>query len=344
MRGTARGKNRRGEGNLYPRRGGRCAAIGGRPLAIDDATAPADTFPKLLVRNARVHRDRPALPHDDLGIWQTWTLGAGARRGALMSIGLHRLGSRSAARPSPSSAPTGRRLYWTVMAAADARRDLRCPVYADAVADETGLRAGARRGELRGGARTRSRSTRSSPVLRAACRSSSMMVYDEPQRPARLRPQPACMPSTSPSPRTAAPRSQDASWRLRLDAEIARGKGTDISHHPLHLRHDRPLEGRDAVGGCGRSRRARHRLRFDKLDRDATRCMAYLPLAWVGDHYLNYAQGYRRRASAWPVRKAPTPSMAGPARDRADLLSSRRRASSRHADAADDPHGGCRRV
>ena len=36
---------------------------------------------------------------------------------------------------------------------------------------------------------------------------------------------------------------------------------------------------------------ARDTVAFDKLtDRDEV--LAYLPLAWVGDHYLNYAQGY----------------------------------------------------
>ena len=36
---------------------------------------------------------------------------------------------------------------------------------------------------------------------------------------------------------------------------------------------------------------ARHTVAFDRLtDRDEV--LAYLPLAWVGDHYLNYAQGY----------------------------------------------------
>ena len=36
---------------------------------------------------------------------------------------------------------------------------------------------------------------------------------------------------------------------------------------------------------------ARDTVAFDKLtDRDEV--LAYLPLAWVGDHYLNYAQGF----------------------------------------------------
>ena len=42
----------------------------GEPRARD-----ADTFPKLLIRNARSFGDRPAMRHKDLGIWQTLDLG-----------------------------------------------------------------------------------------------------------------------------------------------------------------------------------------------------------------------------------------------------------------------------
>ena len=33
----------------------------------------ADTFPKLLLRNARERGGRVAFRHKDLGIWQSWT-------------------------------------------------------------------------------------------------------------------------------------------------------------------------------------------------------------------------------------------------------------------------------
>lgn len=42
-------------------------------MAIKAAAADADTFPKLLMHNARVRGARPALRHKDFGIWQTWT-------------------------------------------------------------------------------------------------------------------------------------------------------------------------------------------------------------------------------------------------------------------------------
>jgi len=37
------------------------------------SAACADTFPKLLLRNADIFADRPAMREKYLGIWQTWT-------------------------------------------------------------------------------------------------------------------------------------------------------------------------------------------------------------------------------------------------------------------------------
>ena len=54
--------------------------------------ADADTFPKLLTRNALLYGDRPAIRHKDLGIWQVWTWGEVLEEARTLAIGLHRLG------------------------------------------------------------------------------------------------------------------------------------------------------------------------------------------------------------------------------------------------------------
>ena len=65
---------------------------------------------------------------------------------------------------------------------------------------------------------------------------------------------------------------------------------------------------------------------FDKLtERDEA--LAYLPLAWVGDHYLNYAQALVAGFCIACPESADT-AMADMKRDRADVLISRRRACS----------------
>ena len=98
------------------------------------ADARADTFPKLLVRNARVRPNRTAFRHKDLGIWQSWTWGevheiVRAYASGLQALGLKRGGKIAIIgynRPY---------LYWTI-AAAQWIGAVPIPVYADSVADE----------------------------------------------------------------------------------------------------------------------------------------------------------------------------------------------------------------
>jgi long-chain acyl-CoA synthetase len=67
------------------------------------------------------------------------------------------------------------------------------------------------------------------------------------------------------------------------------GRQRDFGN-PLHVRHDRPFEGRDADGAAS-VKAAEDTAKFDNMTEN-DEVLAYLPLAWVGDHYLNYAQGY----------------------------------------------------
>ncbi len=64
-------------------------------VARSGVEAPAallDTFPRLLMRHARVRGERPALREKDLGIWQTWTWTQAAEEAAAMACGLAELG------------------------------------------------------------------------------------------------------------------------------------------------------------------------------------------------------------------------------------------------------------
>ena len=42
-------------------------------VAEESATERLETFPAVLLRNAKKWRDRPAMREKDLGIWQTWS-------------------------------------------------------------------------------------------------------------------------------------------------------------------------------------------------------------------------------------------------------------------------------
>ena len=63
-----------------------------------DGTAQADTFPKLLIRNAQVRGLRPAIRHKDFGIWQTWTWAQVLEEVTAFSVGLDELGLKQIGR------------------------------------------------------------------------------------------------------------------------------------------------------------------------------------------------------------------------------------------------------
>src|SRR5579862_4950373 len=108
---------------------------GAREDAVaQSAAARADTFPRLLIHNAAVHGDRPALRHKYLGIWQTWTWAQVLDEVRAYAVGLHRQGVRRGDAIAIVGANRPK-LYWSVMAA-QTLGAIPVPVYADAVANE----------------------------------------------------------------------------------------------------------------------------------------------------------------------------------------------------------------
>ena len=99
-----------------------------------NASAAADTFPKLLIRNALLYGTRPAMRQKDLGIWQTWTWAEVLDIVRAYAVGLHRLGLKRGETIAIVGANRPK-LYWSVMAA-QMLGAVPVPVYADAVAEE----------------------------------------------------------------------------------------------------------------------------------------------------------------------------------------------------------------
>ncbi|MCP5082961.1 MAG: long-chain fatty acid--CoA ligase [Alphaproteobacteria bacterium] len=99
-----------------------------------EAARAGDTFPKLLLRNATKFAGKPAMREKDLGIWQTWNWEDVLDEVRAFSVGLSELGIG----PGDKVAIVGDnrpRLYWT-MAATQALGGIPIPVYQDSVADE----------------------------------------------------------------------------------------------------------------------------------------------------------------------------------------------------------------
>ncbi len=97
-------------------------------------SAGMDTFPQLLIRNARDWGDRPAYREKDLGIWQSWTWREVLDEVRKLSLGLKSLGCKEGDKVAVIGANRPH-LYW-VFAAVQALGGVPIPVYSDSVAEE----------------------------------------------------------------------------------------------------------------------------------------------------------------------------------------------------------------
>ncbi len=248
-----------------------------------NAAAPADTFPKLLIRNADLFGARPAMRHKDLGIWQSWTWSQVLEIVRAYAVGLNRLGLK---RGETIAIVGGNRpkLYWSVMAA-QMLGAVPVPVYADAVADELAFVLA--HAEVRFAAVEDQEQVDKIISVKDRLPKLEEIVYDEPRGlrdydHSRLHPIEAIIADG----RKALASPAVAAW---LDGEIAAGKGSD----PSIILYTSGTTGTSkgvVLTGERSIKAAADTVAFDRLTEQDV-ALAYLPLAWVGDHYLNYAQG-----------------------------------------------------
>ena len=107
---------------------------GGDGVVESDRAGIADTFPKLLIGNAKTRGGRVSMRHKDLGIWQSWNWAQVLEEVRAFSVGLGELGLKR----GENYAVIGQnrpRLYWA-MAAGQALGAVPVPIYADSVAEE----------------------------------------------------------------------------------------------------------------------------------------------------------------------------------------------------------------
>jgi len=249
-----------------------------------DAGGLPNTFSKLLIRNAELHGSRPAMRHKDLGIWQSWTWAETLDNVRAYAAGLHRLGLARGETMAIVGANRPR-LYWSVMAA-QMIGVIPVPVYADAVAEE--LRFVLAHAEVRFAAvEDQEQVDKIQSVLDQLPRL-ERMIYDEARGlrdydHTRLN----SIESVIEDGRKAL--AADPALRAWLDAEIENGKGSD----PSIILYTSGTTGSSKGVVLTNERSiaaAADTVAFDRLS-ETDVALAYLPLAWVGDHYLNYAQG-----------------------------------------------------
>jgi len=243
-----------------------------------------DTFPKLLLRNAARFGRGPAFRHKDFGIWQTWTWAQVAEVVRAYAAGLHRLGLQ----PGDKIAIVGSnrpKLYWTIMAA-QALRAVPVPVYSDAVADELAFVLA--HADVKFVAAQDQEQVDKVLSLSDRVPHLERIVYDEPRGlgdydHSRL----TAIHDVIEDGRAAL--GSDAKLGARIEELIRQGEGSDIAII-LYTSGTTGASKGVMLSARGCIDAAIDTVGFDGLT-DSDVVLAYLPLAWVGDHYLNYAQG-----------------------------------------------------
>ncbi|MEL6287170.1 MAG: AMP-binding protein [Pseudomonadota bacterium] len=242
-------------------------------------------MPKLLLRNAARFADKPAIREKDLGIWQSWTWAGVLEEVRGYAMGLAELGLR----PGDKVAIVGDnrpRLYWTFVAA-QSLGAIPVPVYQDSVAEEMVFvlqHADTRFAVVEDQEQV-------DKVLSLADQISSLagVIYDDPRglkdyTVDKLHALDDVI-ARGKAMRAEKPELEDE-WRAQIDG----GSGSDVSvmlytsgttgtPKGVVLTNDNVI----IAAECGN--------RFDKLDENEE-MIAYLPMAWVGDHIFSYAQSY----------------------------------------------------
>ena len=256
------------------------------PSAPAAANAGAlDTLPKLLLRNAASHADRPAMRHKDFGIWQTWTWAQLRDEVCAFAIGLRKLGLERG--DVVAIIGDNRPRLYATFAAVQSLGGIPVPVYQDAVADEMAYvleHAEARFAVVEDQEQV-------DKVISIADRLPKLerIIYDEERGlaaydPARLHSFEHVQDLGREEMRA---NSGAEGWWLD---EIAKGKGADVSvmlytsgttgrPKGVMLTHDNIIVS------------AQNGNKFDGFRPDDM-LLAYLPMAWVGDHIFSYGQAY----------------------------------------------------
>lgn len=253
--------------------------------AVARAQSENDTIPKLLLRNAREHAGLPAYRQKELGIWQTWTWRQIHDEIRNLAIGLYILGLKrgEAVAIVGDNRP---RLYWT-FCAAQSLGAIPVPVYQDSVADEMAYVLD------------------HSEVVMAVVQNQEQVdkllsisdripklrriVYEEP-RGLQKYDHTHLHAMAEVQKLGIEERTKNASaddWWL---GEIAQGKASDVAVMLYTSGTTGKPKGvmltqRNIVvsGQNGNT--------FDKFTTNDT-MIAYLPMAWVGDHIFSYGQAY----------------------------------------------------
>ncbi|MDX2155525.1 MAG: AMP-binding protein [Hyphomicrobiaceae bacterium] len=244
-----------------------------------------DTIPKLLLRNGDIYGSRPAFREKDLGIWQTWTWSQVLEEVRALAIGLQNLGL---SRGDTVAIIGDNRpyLYWA-FTAAQSLGAIPVPLYQDSVADEMAYVL--EHAEVSFAVvEDQEQADKVMSIVERLPRLKKL-IYGDPRGledydPADLhalrdvqrtgREALAADPGLGKAwlDTIAAGKASDVSVMLYTSGTTGRPKGVMLTHANV------------VVSGANANK-------FDHFTPDDS-MIAYLPMAWVGDHIFSYGQAF----------------------------------------------------
>ncbi len=262
-------------------------AASGTPAqaSISAASAKHDTVPKLLLRNAELDGERPAFREKGLGIWQSWTWAQVRDEVRAFSLGLEKLGL--ARGDTVAIIGDNRpRLYWA-FTAAQCLGAIPVPVYQDSVASEMAFVLN--HAEVKFAIVEDQEQVDKLLAIAEQVPSLKEIVYEDPRGLQKYERGHLHSIDELMQVGRASLKSDPTASDTWL-AEIAEGKGGDVSvmlytsgttgqPKGVMLTHDNVV-----ISGQNANI-------FDHFTHDDT-MIAYLPMAWVGDHIFSYGQAF----------------------------------------------------
>jgi long-chain acyl-CoA synthetase len=241
-----------------------------------------DTFPKLLLHNATRRGGRAAIREKDLGIWQSWSWSDVEREVREFALGLAALGFKRGDKLAVIG-DNRPRLYWAITAA-QSLGGVPVPVYQDAVASE--MEYVLDHAEVRFAVAEDQEQVDKLLSVRERVPRLTAIVYSDP-RGLRHYDRSILHPFTEVQEKGRAFGAEHPGF---FEAEIARGKGSDLAiilytsgttgqAKGVMLTYDNVIL------------TARSGIAFEGLHEDEE-VLAYLPMAWVGDHVFSFGQSY----------------------------------------------------